>query len=60
MTAVRPNANHPWKSSIKTHVEEANIRKRIVELEQHIKVLKTEINMNKKRLDELTGGSNGR
>lgn len=60
MTVVKPKANHPWKSSIKTHVEEANIRKRIAELEQHIKVLKTEINMNKKRLEELAGGADGR
>lgn len=56
MTAVKPKANHPWKSAIKTHVEEAAIRKRIEELEAHIKALKTEIKMNKKRLDELAGG----
>jgi len=60
MTVVKPKANHPWKSAIKTHVEEAGIRKRIEELEAHIKALKTEIKMNKKRLDELTGGSDGR
>jgi len=56
MTVVKPKSNHPWKSAIKTHVEEASIRSRIEELEKHIKVLKTEIKMNQKRLDELTGG----
>jgi chaperonin cofactor prefoldin len=56
MTAVKPKASHPWKSSIKTHVEESNIRKRIEELEAHVKALRTEIKMNRKRLDELTGG----
>jgi hypothetical protein len=55
MTAVKPKANHPWKSSIKSHVEETAIRKRIVELEAHIKALKIEIKMNKTRLDQLTG-----
>lgn len=60
MTVVKPKANHPWKSSIKTHVDEANIRRRIAELEQHIKVLKTEIKMNKAKLAELAGGSSGR
>ena len=59
MTVVKPKANHPWKSSIKTHVEEAKIRKRIAELEQHIKVLKTEIKMNKTKLDELIGAIGG-
>lgn len=60
MTVVKPKANHPWNSSIKTHVDEANIRRRIAELEQHIKVLKTEIKMNKAKLAELAGGSSGR
>lgn len=58
MTVVKPKANHPWKSSIKTHVDEANIRKRIAELEAHIKVLKTEIKMNRTKLSELMGGQN--
>lgn len=58
MTVVKPKANHPWKSSIKTHVDEANIRKRIAELEAHIKVLKTEIKMNRTKLSELMGGKN--
>lgn len=60
MTVVKPKANHPWNRAIKTHVEEANIRRRIAELEQHIKVLKTEIKMNQKRLDELAGGKDDR
>jgi chaperonin cofactor prefoldin len=60
MTVVKPKANHPWKSAIKTHVAEANIRKRIEELEQHIKVLRIEIKMNKAKLDELTGAKDGR
>ena len=53
MTVVKPKANHPWKSAIKNHVTEANIRRRIAELEEHIKALKTEIKMNQTKLDEM-------
>jgi regulator of replication initiation timing len=53
MTAVKPKKNHPWNASIEKDVEEVMIRKKISELEQHIKVLNTEIKMNKKRLKEL-------
>jgi hypothetical protein len=53
MTVVKPKANHPWKSAIKNHVTEANIRKRISELEAHIKALRTEIKMNERKLTEL-------
>jgi len=54
MTVVKPKSNHPWKSAIKTHVEEASIRSRIEELEKHIKMLKIEIKMNETKLKELT------
>lgn len=57
MTVVKPKANHPWKSAIKNHVTEAAIRKRIAELEAHIKALKAEIKMNQTKLAELVGES---
>jgi len=60
MTVVKPSSNHPWRANIQKDVEEMRIKKRIDELEAHIKVLKTEIKMNRKRLDEISGGTDGR
>lgn len=57
MTAMKPKANHPWRSAIKTNVDVSNIRKRIAELEAHIKVLKIEIKMNETKLNELKVGN---
>lgn len=57
MTAMKPKANHPWRSAIKVNVDVANIRKRITDLKTHIKVLKIEIKMNETKLNELKVGN---
>lgn len=43
MTAVKPKGNHPWRASIKDHVDESRIKKQIRELEEQIKELKKKL-----------------
>jgi len=43
MTVVKPKGNHPWRASIKDHVDEAMIKRQIRELEERIKELKKKL-----------------
>jgi len=54
MTAVKPKKNHPWCKAIHNDSQAANIRRRIKDLNEQIKMLKIEIKMNETKLKELT------
>jgi hypothetical protein len=56
MTAVKPKSNHPWRASIKDHVDEAKIRGEIKLLRKQIDLKKAQIKELEKKLSERSDG----
>ena len=57
MSAIKPARDHPWRSKIRNHVAESNIRRRIAELEDSVKASRLEIKSLKAKLSELCTGA---
>jgi len=55
MGAVKPARSHPWRKAIKTHVDEASLRRELHDINEQIKRLRDLAKEKKARLDELKG-----